>query len=166
VERAASNDVLAFVQGRAAASLEAHPASVATLTPARIHAAARAAAVGREEEWLRGPASALGVTRCRADLVLPAVYRRLAVALFPRSDETWIRIHQDGTIDARGLVTLGAEAPADQRSSARATTIRCTSVQRRVSGGCLPFRLVARVPHVGRGAAAGSQARWRKRNRT
>jgi hypothetical protein len=51
--------------------------------------------------------------------------------------------------------------PLNQRRTERAMTIRCTSVERRVSG-TLPFRLVARVPHVGRGQSAGSQARWRR----
>jgi len=61
-------------------------------------------------------------------------YRSLAVALFPRSDGTWVRIHQDGTVDARGLVTLRpADAanevqPDDQAKSDRAITIRCTSL--------------------------------------
>jgi hypothetical protein len=61
-------------------------------------------------------------------------YRRLAVALFPRADDTWIKIHNDGTVDARGLVTLRpADAanevqPDDQRRIERAITIRCTSL--------------------------------------
>jgi DNA invertase Pin-like site-specific DNA recombinase len=61
-------------------------------------------------------------------------YRRLAVALFPRSDDTWIRIHSDGTVDARGLVTLrptdaaNEVQPEDQRKTSRAITIRCTSL--------------------------------------
>jgi len=61
-------------------------------------------------------------------------YRSHAAALFPRSDDTWIRIHQDGTVDARGLVSLcPTEAanevqPDDQRNTSRAMTILCTSL--------------------------------------
>jgi hypothetical protein len=61
-------------------------------------------------------------------------YRRLAVALFPRGDDTWIRVHQDGTVDARGLITLhpanaaNEVQPENQRKTSRAMTIRCTSL--------------------------------------
>jgi hypothetical protein len=56
------------------------------------------------------------------------------VALFPRSDATWIRIHNDGTVDAQGLVALcptkaaNEVEPDDQRRMSRAITIRCTSL--------------------------------------
>jgi hypothetical protein len=61
-------------------------------------------------------------------------YRRLAQALFPRGGDTWIEIHNDGTVDARGHVTLHPEdaanavQPEDQRRTDRAITIRCTSL--------------------------------------
>jgi DNA invertase Pin-like site-specific DNA recombinase len=61
-------------------------------------------------------------------------YRRLAQALFPRGEDTWIKIHNDGTVDARGLVTLrpvdaaNEVQPDDQRRIERAITIRCTSL--------------------------------------
>jgi hypothetical protein len=60
--------------------------------------------------------------------------RGVAVALFPRSDDAWIKIHNDGTVDARGLLTLPpADAanevqPEDQRKTDRAMTIRCISL--------------------------------------
>lgn len=54
-------------------------------------------------------------------------YRRLVFALCPRSADTRVRIRQDGTIDPRGRLDLDAD-PADQRSTSRAMTIRCTSL--------------------------------------
>jgi hypothetical protein len=43
-------------------------------------------------------------------------YRRLAVALFPRSGDTWLKGHNDGTVDALGLVTLAPRLPPARSS--------------------------------------------------
>jgi DNA invertase Pin-like site-specific DNA recombinase len=55
------------------------------------------------------------------------VYRRLVLALFPASGQTWLRIRQDGTIDAMGGLPSPAQ-PQNQRNTSRATIIRCTSL--------------------------------------
>ena len=71
------------------------------------------------EHWGRlgsGQAEALQTPLRRPALVSLHETRRLAVALFPRADDTWMKIHDDGTVDARGLVTLRPRTPRTSRS--------------------------------------------------
>jgi DNA invertase Pin-like site-specific DNA recombinase len=92
-------------------------------------AAARCAedVAARDASARQSVEAAVEALRARARSAGDEDYHRLIVALFPRSEDTWLRICQDGTIDARGLLDVSA-APADQRRISRATIIRCTSL--------------------------------------